>query len=197
MTASNKIAVGRVAAAVVLASACNVAAQQPSPNLPARPVPPAQVRAPSQKDEPQSTTATFADWIVQCEMRNGEPHEICDMAQVTQVQGKNIPFSRVAIAHPEKDQPVRLIVQVPVNVSFQINVRIQTADSDPGFAAPFSTCIPSGCFAQFDLKEDVLKKLRAAAGVGKLSFADSVGHYVTIPLSFRGFGQAFDALVKK
>ena len=84
--------------------------------------------------------------------------EVCDMAQVTQVQGRNVPFSRIAVAHTEKNQPFKLVVQVPVNASFGTNVRIQTSDEDPGIEAPFTNCTPNGCFAEFELKEEILKK---------------------------------------
>jgi hypothetical protein len=57
--------------------------------------------------------------------------KICDKAQSTQVQGRNLPFSRVAIAHPVKGQPVRLEVQVPVNISFGANVKIQPGTPMP------------------------------------------------------------------
>lgn len=61
-----------------------------------------------------------------------------------------------------KGQPVRLVVQVPVNASFSINVRIQTGDADAGIAAPFASCTPNGCFVDFDIRDDVLKKFRTA-----------------------------------
>jgi len=94
------------------------------------------------------------------------------MAQSTQVQGRNLPFSRVAIAHPVKGQPVRLVVQVPVNISFGTNVKIQTGDADTGIAVSFVRCTPNGCFADFDIKDDVLKKFRAATPdvLAKLKF---------------------------
>jgi invasion protein IalB len=153
---------------------------------------------PAQGETPQRTTATYADWIVQCETQTQAPHQkVCDMAQTTQLSGKNLPFSRVAMAHPIKGQPVRLMVQLPVNVTFGTHVRIQTGDADPGISAPFARCIPNGCFADFDLKDDMLKKLRAASGTGKLSFADSTGHEVVVPVSFNGFNQAFEALAKE
>ncbi len=147
---------------------------------------------------PQRTTATYGNWVLQCETPATQPrHEVCDIAQVTQLKGKNVPFSRVAVIHAGKGKPFTLMVQVPVNVSFKSEVHIQTGNGDPGVMAPFARCTPSGCFAEFDLKADVLKKLRAAAKVGKFSFADAGGHNVTIPISFEGFGQAFDALAKK
>ena len=153
---------------------------------------------PSQAEVPQRTTATYGDWIVQCEIDTGQTHQkICDMSQGTQIQGKNLPFSRVAVAHPVSGRPVKLVVQLPVNVSFATAVRIQAGDAEPGITAPFARCRPEGCFAEFDIKDDVLKKLRAASGPGKLSFADAGGHEVIVPLSFKGFSQAFDALLKE
>lgn len=155
-------------------------------------------QAPTQGNVPQSTTATYADWVVQCLTHAGTPPEkVCEMAQLTQLQGKNVPFSRIAVGHPAKDRPIKLIVQLPVNASFATAVRIQTTDSDPGLTAPFARCVPGGCFAEFDLKEDTLKKLRAASGVGKLSFAEAGGQVVAVPLSFNGFAQAYEALLKE
>jgi len=62
---------------------------------------------------------------------------------------------------------------------------------------PFARCAPIGCFADFELKDDVLKKFRAASGNGKVTYADVAGHEVVVPLSFVGFNQAFEALVKE
>lgn len=158
----------------------------------------AQAQQPAASDAPQLTTATYGDWVVQCETATKPPgQKICDMAQTTQVQGGNGPFSRVAVAQPVRGQPVKLIVQVPVNVTFGTNVRIRTADADPGIMAPFARCIPNGCFAEFDLRDDMVRKLRGASGVGKLSFAQAAGREIDVPLSFKGFNQAFDALSRE
>ena len=162
-----------IGCALLMASAGGAAAQRA-----------AQVQPP-RSEAPRRTTATYADWVVQCETEAQQPRQkVCDIAQSTQVQGRNLPFSRVAIAHPVKGQPVRLVVQVPVNITFAINVRIQTGDADAGVAAPFARCTPNGCFAGFDIKDDVLKKFRAAIGAGKLSFADAGRYDVSVPLSF-------------
>jgi invasion protein IalB len=196
MKATSQWVAGAVATAFMIAFAPWAQAQQPRPPAAAqRPAPP---RAAVQGEMPERTTATYGDWVVQCVESSSPPAEpVCDMAQVTQLQGKNLPFSRVAIARPEKGQPVKLVVQVPVNASFSTQVHIQTGDADPGVIAPFSNCTPNGCFAEFDLREDILKKLREATSTGKLSFADAGGHDVSVPISFKGFAQAFDALLKK
>jgi invasion protein IalB len=177
----------------------NAAAQQPPRPAP-RPAPRSGQEPPTQVELPQRTTATYEDWVVQCETQAGPPaQKVCDMAQITQVQvqGKSQPFSRVAIPHPTKGQPVKLVVQVPVNASFSTNVKIQTTDTDPGLAAPFARCMPSGCFADFELKDDAMRKFRASSGAGKLSFADSSGRDISLPLSFKGFSQAYEALAKE
>jgi invasion protein IalB len=112
------------------------------------------------------------------------------MAQVSQLQGKNVPFSRIAVARPEKGRPVKLIVQVPVIASFASPVRFQTGEANPELTAPFASCVPNGCFAQFDLNEETMKRLRAAsmAGMaGKLSFPDASGHEIVVPVSSNGF----------
>jgi len=195
----------------------NAAAQQQTPARPQRAAPaqpaaqvapgpvqhaaqvqPAPAPAAASSETPQRTTATYDDWVVQCETRTGPPPEkICEMAQVTQVQGRNTPFSRVAVLRPIKGQPVKLIVQVPINASFAAPVRVSTAEGDAGITSPFARCIPSGCFSEFELRDDILKKFRAASGAGKMSFPDAGGHDVAVPLSFKGFAQAYDALAKE
>jgi invasion protein IalB len=197
----NKRVIFGVAAAVLIVGAGTAFAQQvphPPVQKPAVGAPPAPAGQAPSADEPQRTTATYGDWVVQCVTNTNPPSEpVCDMAQVTQLQGKNVPFSRVAVAHPDKSQPLKLTVQVPINASFATEVNIQAGDDDPGIIAPFTACTPNGCFAEFALKDDMLKKLRAATSVGKVSFADAGGHAVTVPISFNGFAAAFDALAKK
>ena len=76
------------------------------------------------------------------------PEKICDMAQVTQVQGRNTPFSRVAVVHPVKGQPAKLIVQVPVNASFAAPVRIAAAESDAALPHPSRVASPPAASAR-------------------------------------------------
>ncbi len=193
-----------VAASLLLAGVGAVVAQQPTPRPPARPAQPAPPARPaatpqSTAGEPQQTSATYEDWVVQCQTRAGPPVEkLCEMQQIAQaqVQGTTRPFSRVVIPHPAKGQPVKLIVQVPVNVSFRTEVRIVTGEADPGLSAPFAQCVPSGCFAEFELKDETIKRLGAITVPGKLTFADAGGHEVAVPISFKGFIQAYDALLK-
>jgi invasion protein IalB len=113
------------------------------------------------------------------------------------VQGKDVPFSIVVVPQPRTGQPLKFVVQVPANATLTTNVRIQTVDADPGIAAPFARCGPTGCFADFELGDAVLRKFRTASGTGMITYADFTGHAVTVPLALSGFDQAFEALAKQ
>jgi invasion protein IalB len=184
-----------LAGAALLALSSTADAQQPRP-----PAPPAPAPAPAPNEAPQRTTAAYANWVLTCDTQPGPPpQKTCEIVQVVQAQaeGKTVPFSRVVVMHPIRGQPIKLVIQVPTNVTLSTNVRIQTADTDPGVAAPFARCAPTGCFVDFELNDDLLKKFRAASGNGKITYADVTGHEVVVPLSFNGFNQAFAALVKE
>ena len=183
-----------LAGALLVAVSSPATAQQPRP-----PVPPAQAE-PAPSDVPQRTTATYANWVLACETQPGPPpQKICGITQIVQAeaQGKTTPFSRVTVLRPVKGQPVKLLVQVPPSITVSTSVHVQTADADPGITGPFARCAPTGCFTELDIKDDMLKKFRAASGNGKITYADVNGHDVAIPLSFSGFNQAFEALAKE
>jgi invasion protein IalB len=150
----------------------------------------------------QSTTATYEDWTVRCLTSAGPPpQKLCDMEQLSHLQSKEQPFSRAAISHPEKGKPIALIVQVPVNVWLATGIRIEIDGKDAGkdasLSAPFTRCGPAGCFAEIALNAAAIQKFRAGTAPATIVFANAAQGPVTIPLSFKGFGQAFDALAKE
>jgi invasion protein IalB len=144
----------------------------------------------------QSTSATYDDWVLRCVTQGTPPQKVCNMEQLTQVQGKNTPLSRVAIARPMKAPPVKLVIQLPVNIWLPAGIKIQMNDKDPGFVGLFTYCTPAGCFAEVDASDDTLKKFRAAVEPARIVFKNAGQQDVAIPLSFKGFGQAYDALLK-
>jgi invasion protein IalB len=144
---------------------------------------------------PQRTTATYEDWTVRCDTH--ETVKTCEMAQTVQIQGQPNPLTQIAIGRPTKNDPVKIVFQLPINVWLPAGVKLVTDDKDPGLAATFKRCIPAACLADTELKDDVLKKLRAATENGKLQFKDGAQQDVAIPVSFKGFGQAMDAMTKQ
>jgi invasion protein IalB len=182
----------RALAALLLLASAGTAAAQPQP----RPAQPAAPAAPATNHEPQRTTATYGDWVVRCEIPATPPaKKTCDMEQVA--QGQTGPISRVAISLPGKGESIKLFVQLPVNVSFAAPLRITPDGRDAGVTTPFRRCVPAGCFAELELKDDLQKKFRASADPGKIIFKDAGDHEVAIPVSFKGFAQAYEALLKQ
>lgn len=144
----------------------------------------------------ERTTATYDDWTLQCEVQPGPPKQkSCAIWQIAQAQGR--PFSRIEIGHPVRGQPIRIVAQVPVNVSLLGGVRLQMGDADPGLEATFNRCVPAGCFAEFELNSNTLKKFGSAGAGAKLTFKNAAGQEVSVPVSFKGFAPAFDALAKQ
>jgi invasion protein IalB len=195
-----------LAGALLTGIATTAAAQQAPPRAPAAPAAPPRpaptqpnTQAPGPAEQtPQRTTATYGDWVVRCEIQPGPPpQKACDMEQLAQMQGQPQPISRVAIPLPAKGETAKLIIQLPVNVSLSTAVKLMADSKDAGIAAPFRRCVPAGCFTEIELRDDVQKKFRSVTEPGKMQYRDSAEHDVTIPLSFKGFGQAFDALVKQ
>jgi len=171
----------------------NVAIAQPAPAAPSAALPQAS------GEKPQRTTASYDDWILQCDKRVGPPPEkICEIAEVIQVQiqGKPVPYAVVAVPRPINPKSTRMIVQLPVNVSLRGNVILQADKDDTGTATPFARCIASGCFAEFELKEDAVKKLRNGSA-GSITYKNPNEQDVVVPVSLKGFAPALDALAKE
>ena len=143
---------------------------------------------------PQRTTANYEDWIVRCEMRGDA--KVCEMTQSTQLKGQAQPVTQIVIGRPAKNSPVKIVFQIPINVWLAAGVKLTTEDGHDEVIASFSRCIPSGCFAETDLNENVIKQLRGLTTNGKLQFKDAAEHDVAVPVSFKGFGDAYDALQK-
>lgn len=143
---------------------------------------------------PQRTTATYDDWTVRCEVV--ETVKTCEMAQAMQIKGQAQPVTQIAIGRPSKSEPMKVVFQVPINVWLPTGVKMVADDKDPGVVGIYRRCLPGACIADSDLKDDVVKKLRNLTENGKLQFKDGAQQDVAIPVSFKGFGQAYDAMLK-
>jgi invasion protein IalB len=142
---------------------------------------------------PQHTTATYDDWTVRCDMTG--LLKTCDLAQSTQVQGQAV--SLIVIARANKTEPLRIAFEVPINVWLPAGVRLAAGKDSDLVSATFKRCLGAGCFADAELKDDVVKKLRGESENGKLLFKDAAQKDVALPVSFKGFTVAFDSIFKQ
>jgi invasion protein IalB len=158
----------------------------------------AQPATPPSPATPQQTTASFDDWIVRCETRAGPPvQKTCEMVQFTQTKGQQGVLSEIAIGRPIKNQPFKLAVQLPIGIWLPTGVKITAGTKNPALLAAFKRCIPQSCFADTEINDDMIKRLRANTEDGKLEFKDGAQKDASLPISFKGFGAAYDALLKE
>jgi invasion protein IalB len=105
--------------------------------------------------------------------------------------------TQIAIGRAGPKEPVKLVFQLPVNVWVPTGVKLVYEANTAPLAAGFKWCAPAGCFADLDLSNDLVKRLRGMTAQGRFEFKDAGQRDVAIPVSFKGFGQAFDALLKE
>lgn len=195
-----------LATMAIVLSAPSVLAQQagskPTPlPAPVSAAPAASVGVPAPvSSEPGLTTASFGDWTLRCQRldTDGKAARVCEVSQTIQVQGQAAPIAQVAIGRLRAADPLRVTAVLPVSVSFPSSVQIASDDKDvKPVDVPWRRCVPSGCFADEAVDDDAVKRWRNTAQAGRIVFKDASGRELTIPLSFRGVGQALDALAKE
>ena len=149
--------------------------------------------------EPESTTANFGDWILHCTRVQGATQrlKLCEVVQSIVVQGQSNPIAQIALGRVAADEPLKVTAVLPNNVSFPSDVSLAINEKDP-LAAELSwrRCLPGGCFADADVKEELATHWRSQTEKGTLKFKDGAGRDVVLPFSFRGLAQALDALEK-
>lgn len=144
--------------------------------------------------EPERTLASFGDWVVRCE-RAG-PRRSCEMVQAT-LDTRQQPVAVLALGRADRDAPYRLVAQVPVSVAVAEPARLTL---EPPLPLPFRSCTPRGCFAEAAVADTAaLARLRerGAEAPARLEWRDATGAEVAIPVSFRGFADAFSALLRE
>lgn len=165
----------------------------PAPPTPAGPAP-----------TPDRTSAAYGDWTLRCETTRpaGQPAaRLCEIA-LTFTDARNQPVAQMVLGRTARTEPMRIILQVPLEARVEEAARLQ-ADPAAGEALslPFKLCSVArgGCFAEAELPHDAaLRRLRARGDApARVSFRDSAGREVQLPLSLRGFGAALDALARE
>lgn len=199
-----------VLVAVCAANAAAQTGQKPAPlpppasapaSPPASPPVAPPVAAPAvPAPEPDRTTASFGDWVLRCDRQAdvSPPRRFCEMAQTIQRAGDAGPLAQVAVGRIASTEPFRITALFPNNVTFQPGPKL-VAEGRDGQTIDLSwlRCLPAGCVSSAVVVEDVLKKLRAQKDAGRIEYRDGGGREVAIALSFRGFGEAFEALLRE
>jgi len=190
----------RAPAVLVPAPAAISPAPSATPATPAAAAPQPSTESGPVSAQPQATTASFGDWVMRCRRIDNAPSGAtsCEVAQTLQVQGQG-PIAEIAFGSPpgkDASAGMRVVVVLPNNVTFAGAVLMSIDEKDKPVELTYRRCLPAGCFADTDAKDDILAKWRTQAGRGRLVFKDGASRDIVLPFSFRGLAQALDAMAK-
>jgi invasion protein IalB len=150
---------------------------------------------PSSSAAPDRTTASFGDWVLRCDRRADvtPPQRFCEVGQSVQRQGDAGPQAQLALGRILPADPIRMTLLLPINVAFEKPPKLtgDTASLD----LTWVRCLPTGCFANAVVSDDLLRKLRLVKDLGRMEYRDGTGRDVVLSISFRGFSEALDAFV--
>jgi invasion protein IalB len=148
--------------------------------------------------EPQSTTATFGDWVLRCEREaaRDQPQRICEVAQTLEVKGQGV-VAQIALRRLAPKEPMRMTIVLPPNISLRSGVRLSISDKDENpVELEWKRCLPGGCVAEGDVREDLLRSWRAQTGTGQIRYVLASAQQLGLSFSFRGLAVALDNLAK-
>jgi invasion protein IalB len=175
---------------LVLASSA-IAQTAPKPAA----VPPAAVTS-----TPSRTTASFGDWTLRCDRLADAtpPRKNCELSLVVQNASDQNVLAQVAVGRPASGEPLRFTTVLPANIAVTVTAKLvvdgkEAASLDLGWVR----CLPGGCIATAVVSDDVMRKLKASPTPGRIEYQDAAGREIKLPISLRGFGEAFDALGKE
>ncbi|MEZ0170836.1 invasion associated locus B family protein [Microvirga sp. TS319] len=185
---------GLAIAAALLASA-PASAQAPKPAAqPAKPAAPAPAQAQQQASGPTvvqvKAEPSQPEWTKVCGKDQNTNTEICYTTRDF-VSDQGQPVLALAVYDVKGPQPQKVVRFVmPLGLLLQPGLRFAV---DQGQATPgrYVMCLPNGCFAEAQVKDDFIASLKKGANLN-VSVQNQVGREITFAVPAAGFGKAFD-----
>lgn len=160
----------------------------------------------AQSAEPSSTSATYGNWTVSCVQTADQ--KVCQMVtklNLKAADGQLRPLLEIAIGQPPSGGDLRIVLQVPMDVSLReaVVVSIDAEGADPEvspkpqkdlISASYFACVPTGCIADAVLDGASLTSLQGAATMTTSFTALNGAKKISVPVPLDGFGDAWAAL---
>lgn len=148
---------------------------------------------------PETTTATYSDWTLRCQMvaDQSQTRRVCEVIQTLRTQ-QGQTFAQISIGKLDPQRPAQILVLIPHNVTIPAPISLAVDQQDAAqVELGLRRCIPVGCIADIEFKDEINRLWRTQTRNGRLSFKDGSGNAVVVPFSFKGLGPALDALAKE
>lgn len=149
--------------------------------------------------QPQSTTATYGSWQLRCQTATtgGKTVKTCEIAQTIQIKGQARPLVQIAIG-PQKgaNAPLSLVLLTPIGIWLPEPPVIALGDKGPPVSTAFKRCLPSACYSDVPFTDALKARIIARGNAkGSVVFHPDEGKDAKIPIAFKGFADALDALL--
>src|SRR5919107_2279601 len=179
-------------------------AQRPAaqPARPAAPAaqPQAQPAQPAQQAQPQQQTGPMVvqvkaepsqpEWTKVCGKDQNTNSEICYTTRDF-VSDQGQPVLALAVYDVKGPQPQRVVRFVmPLGLLLQPGLRF-TVDQGQAVAGRYVMCLPNGCFAEAQVKDDFIAAIKKGANLN-VSVQNQMAREITFAVPAAGFGKAFD-----
>lgn len=148
---------------------------------------------------PDVTTASYGAWIMSClyggQSAAGEKR--CEIAQTTQLQGRQIMLSRLSIAAGPDENRLLLVAEVPEGVWLPADLRLEfpAGSGVEPIAFRYLYCSQGACLAEAELDEETLSAMGRQQENGNLVFARGENQPAGLPVSFQGLSAAYQAMM--
>lgn len=168
-------------------------AQTPSPKPAPKPAPAAQPAAPAQQQQQQAQTPPqlmYSAWIKLCNKgADTNNKEVCVLHKDGRLENGR-PVVVAELIEPEGAPQKLLRVTVPLGVQLQRGTRV-IIDQDTPLTAPFSMCIPLGCFSDYQAGDDMVTKLKKGKSltVQAINFNNTA---ISLQLPLADFAKAYE-----
>lgn len=136
--------------------------------------------------------ATHGDWQVRCDTPPGSRSEQCALVQNVAAEDRpNVALSVIALK--TADGRARLLrVLAPLGVLLPSGLGLRIDDQDVGRAG-FVRCLPSGCYAEVVMEDDLIGKMSSGRTATFIIF-QTPEEGIGVPVSLNGFKDGFAAL---
>jgi invasion protein IalB len=175
------------------------AAPAAQPARPAAPAP-APAQQPAQGAQPQQNAGPT---VVQVKAEPSQPEwtKVCGKDQNTNteicyttrdfVSDQGQPVLALAVYDVKGQQPQKVVRFVmPLGLLLQPGLRF-AVDQGQAVAGRYVMCLPNGCFAEAQVKDDFIASLKKGANLN-VSVQNQMGREITFAVPAAGFGKSFD-----
>jgi invasion protein IalB len=130
------------------------------------------------------------EWTKVCGKDQNTNTEICYTTRDF-VSDQGQPVLALAVYDVKGQQPQKVVRFVmPLGLLLQPGLRF-TVDQGQAVAGRYVMCLPNGCFAEAQVKDDFIASLKKGANLN-VSVQNQMGREITFAVPAAGFGKSFD-----